>query len=53
MIDSCKDKNYLADHLADVSHQIRTPLASLNLLVDRLKSSKDEQEKRQLIQKSC
>ena len=31
-----KDKEYLADSLADISHQIRTPLTSINLLVERL-----------------
>ena len=30
------DKKYLADSLADISHQIRTPLTSINLLVERL-----------------
>jgi len=33
-----KDKMKLADALADISHQIRTPLTTLNLLVERLKS---------------
>lgn len=31
-----KDKVYLADSLADISHQIRTPLTSINLLVSLL-----------------
>ena len=31
-----KDKAYLADSLADISHQIRTPLTSINLLVQML-----------------
>lgn len=31
-----KDKAYLADALADISHQIRTPLTSINLLVQML-----------------
>ena len=35
-----KDKMYLADSIADISHQIRTPLTSMNLIVTRL-SSKD------------
>ncbi len=30
------DKAYLADSLADISHQIRTPLTSINLLVNFL-----------------
>lgn len=31
-----EDKVYLADSLADISHQIRTPLTSINLLVSLL-----------------
>ena len=34
-----KDKEYLADSLADISHQIRTPLTSINLLVERLSAT--------------
>lgn len=33
------DKKYLADSLADISHQIRTPLTSINLLVERMSAS--------------
>ena len=33
-----KDKVYLADSIADISHQIRTPLTSINLLVSLLSS---------------
>ena len=33
------DKEYLVDSLADISHQIRTPLTSINLLVERLSAS--------------
>ena len=33
------DKKYLADSLADISHQIRTPLTSINLLIERLSAS--------------
>lgn len=32
-----KEKNGLADALADISHQIRTPLTSLNLMLERIK----------------
>lgn len=31
-----RDKIYLADSIADISHQIRTPLTSINLLRERL-----------------
>ncbi len=31
-----REKIYLADSLADISHQIRTPLTSINLIVDFL-----------------
>ena len=31
-----KDKTSLADALADISHQVRTPLTSLNILLERL-----------------
>jgi len=31
-----QDKVFLADSIADISHQIRTPLTSINLLVSRL-----------------
>ena len=33
------DKKYLADSLADISHQIITPLTSINLLVERLSAT--------------
>lgn len=41
-----KEKTHLADSLADVSHQIRTPLTSLNLLVEALR--KEENNKRNI-----
>lgn len=44
-----QDKRYLSDSLADISHQLRTPLTSLQLLLARLKSEEDEREKRRLI----
>lgn len=41
------DKRYLADSIADISHQIRTPLTSINLLVSFLSESDITEEKRQ------
>lgn len=41
------DKVYLADSLADISHQIRTPLTSINLLVSLLSEENITFERRQ------
>ena len=41
-----KDKIYLADSIADISHQIRTPLTTMNLIVSRLSSWELPEEKR-------
>ncbi len=41
-----EDKIYLADSLADVSHQLRTPLTALHLLVTRLSEPELSPEKR-------
>ncbi len=40
------DKVYLADSIADISHQIRTPLTSINLLVELLSEPDITQERR-------
>lgn len=43
------EKVYLADTLADISHQIRTPLTSLNLMVSRMQQpDMDEKKRREL-----
>lgn len=42
-----EDKVYLADSLADISHQIRTPLTSINLLVSLLAEQDITVERRQ------
>lgn len=40
------DKKYLADSLADISHQLRTPLTAMNLTTTMLRSSELTDEKR-------
>ena len=40
------DKKYLADSLADISHQLRTPLTSMNLTTTMLRSTELTDEKR-------
>ena len=40
---------YLSDSLADISHQLRTPLTSLNLVLARLGGETDEQKRRRLV----
>lgn len=41
------DKQYLADSLADISHQLRTPLTSMNLLLSILNNPETPPEKKQ------
>ena len=40
------EKKYLADSLADISHQIKTPLTSINLFVSFLRDTELSEEKR-------
>lgn len=40
------DKIYLADSIADISHQLRTPLTSINLLVEFLSEPGLDEDKR-------
>lgn len=42
-----KEKVYLADSLADISHQIRTPLTSINILLSLLSKKELPYKKRQ------
>ncbi len=44
-----KEKEYLSDSLADISHQLRTPLTTLNLLLARLAGETDERNRRRLV----
>ena len=36
-----KDKNYLAQSLADISHQLKTPITSITMMSDLLKNEED------------
>lgn len=44
-----KEKVYLAESLADIAHQLRTPLTSANLILSRLKNNVEELERRKLL----
>lgn len=40
-----KDKKYLSDSIADISHQLRTPLTSINIIVSRLSEEEISDDK--------
>lgn len=40
-----KDKIYLADSLADISHQLKTPLTSLMVITDLVKNEEDKSKR--------
>jgi len=44
-----KDKQYLADFLADIAHQLRTPLTSANLVLSFLTENPNEKERQAFI----
>ncbi len=43
-----KEKEHLADSLADIAHQLRTPLTSVNLILSLLESHPGEDRRREL-----
>ena len=47
-----REKNRLADSLADIAHQLRTPLTSANLTLSLLKNSAGEAERRALLRET-
>lgn len=44
-----KDKVYLADSLADISHQLKTPLTSMMVMTDLLAQEADEKKKAEFL----
>lgn len=44
-----EDKKYLLNSIADISHQIRTPLTAIDLIVSRLRGEKNEADRHRLL----
>lgn len=44
-----REKKHLADSLADIAHQLRTPLTSANLVLSLLESEPDEEAQKRLL----
>lgn len=47
-----KEKEHLSTSLADISHQLRTPLTSLNLIMSLLTNNPEEVERKELIREA-
>lgn len=47
-----KEKEHLADSLADIAHQLRTPLTSVNLILSLLENNPDEKERKDLLRET-
>jgi signal transduction histidine kinase len=47
-----KEKEHLADSMADIAHQLRTPLTSVNLILSLLENNPDENERKALIRET-
>lgn len=47
-----KEKKYLADSLADISHQLRTPLTSVNIILSLLEKDTDKKKQKVLIREA-
>ncbi len=43
------DKIYLADSLADISHQLKTPLTSMMVITDLLKNEQDDDKRNEFV----
>ena len=44
-----KEKKHLADSLADIAHQLKTPLTSINLILSLLENNPDEGQRKRLL----
>lgn len=44
-----KDKVFLADSLADISHQLKTPLTSMTVITDLLKDETDPEKQKEFV----
>lgn len=44
-----KEKKHLADSLADIAHQLKTPLTSVNLILSLLANNSDEDQRKVLL----
>lgn len=47
-----KEKQYLADSLADIAHQLRTPLTSVNLILSLLASTPEENKRKAFVRET-
>lgn len=47
-----KEKEHLSDSLADIAHQLRTPLTSANLILTLLEKNPDEDERKALLRET-
>lgn len=44
-----RDKNYLSDSLADISHQLKTPLTSIVIMTELIKEEKDVEKRTEFV----
>ncbi len=47
-----KEKEHLAESMADIAHQLRTPLTSVNLILSLLENNPDEKERKAMVRET-
>lgn len=47
-----KEKEHLSDSLADIAHQLRTPLTSVNLILSLLENTPDKNKRKELLRET-